>query len=717
MALEAWKVRLWVHYLTIGGEPDLARSNLLHLLPTIVSSSQRRHRSFAVIPALETEGTDLTMCSYWSALSPRSSGIASFTMSESVSGSLSPSAASVAFREALRTLTLQRINSLREELSGSARGSPRYRMLLEELLLDTQALETSGSANMLRAERNSHLANPINLPSEVLSIVFSMCAEVDRPVAPINRTIRSAFEEEKVFVYDDGEYETELVEPSGKWFSDKSGRLGWIVISHVCTHWRRLIVHLPLLWAKEIGTLPSAIHTMLRRSGPSCPLTLSTLGSSFRQDNAVVWEALSVDGGAVAQRVSEIYCSETRWGYLKHGLLPLIRECPMPLLERLVVVANEPEILLSKGEALPALVAPRLQAAHLTNTAISFPSNSLSSLSICLGEIIDVMDNWWLQEEHLWLILHQCKTTLTHLNLDIQMPVDLSKGRSPFQQPVNPPLDFPNLTTLHYRDQLRFGFFNSTHPIPLFACISYSQSALTVVDVHVDQRSPLMNFELLFSSLLQAGTPSPYGLAVDDATVSRTHTLSIGFFTTPFATPTGADETHASPLKKTGHLYDIFGKETHRLALTLRDLPAGSLLTLLTGLARCIPSSQVQKLSYRSSCSLCLEGQDFILSNFSTMRALQIVNPHEGSGGRLLESLCSRTPSGDHHWHMLKTLYLVRHAKWPQGRHLFTPQNDEIAHQLSQRRSIVAENTSSTSTLVHDDLEVVWKVIWGSTNQ
>ncbi|KZV66832.1 hypothetical protein PENSPDRAFT_755368 [Peniophora sp. CONT] len=612
-------------------------------------------------------------------------------MTEPIWESLSPSAASVAFRESLRTLTLQRITSFREELSGLPRDSPRYKILLEELLLDAQALENSGNANMLRAERNAHTTTLANLPSEVLSTVFSLCAEIDRPVAPIDRAIRNAFERD-----DAG---TEWAEPSGQWFSEKSGRLGCIYISHVCSHWRRLIVHSPLLWAKEVGTLPSAVHTMLNRAGSSCPLTVSTTGSSFRQDNFVVWEILLAEGGAVAQRVREIYCSETRSMYLGRYLLPLIRECKMPILEKFVVFANENEI--GVGDVLLDLVAPRLQAVHLT-------SSSLSSLSICLAEVLDILDTWWLLEEHLYLILHQCKATLTHLNLDIQIPVNLSDDRSPFQRSKTPLLVFPKLATLRYCDQLNFGFFHSDHPIPLFACISYPQSTLTVVDVHVTRQSPPVNYELLFSSLLKAGTPSPHGLAIDDRADSAAHTLSIGVF----VAPTGMDNSRPGE-ERNRDPHAIFGKGTHRLTLKLSSLPAGSLLAMLTGLTRCVPSSKVQTLSYSSFCSSCV--QNFVCTNFTAVQTLQIVDPHEGRGRVLLESLCRRTPSGDYHWHMLRTLYLVRHAKWPQDRHLFLPQNDEIVHRLSQRWSIVTENASST--LEQNELKVIWRVIWDGEQQ
>lgn len=139
-------------------------------------------------------------------------------MSESISEPLPISAASVALREALRAVVLQRINSFREDIFGLGPDSPRYQFLLQELLLDTQALETSGSANMLRVERNAHIKTPANLPPEVLSTILAMCAEADRPVTPIDRAILGTSESLRTSLsYNEGHGldDTERLEPSG----------------------------------------------------------------------------------------------------------------------------------------------------------------------------------------------------------------------------------------------------------------------------------------------------------------------------------------------------------------------------------------------------------------------------------------------------------------------------------------------------------------------
>ncbi|KAI0033008.1 hypothetical protein K488DRAFT_14992, partial [Vararia minispora EC-137] len=47
--------------------------------------------------------------------------------------------------------------------------------------------------------------------------------------------------------------------------------LGWIRITHVSRHWRAVALHVPLLWARSVCTLPAAFAVLLQRA-KSAPL-------------------------------------------------------------------------------------------------------------------------------------------------------------------------------------------------------------------------------------------------------------------------------------------------------------------------------------------------------------------------------------------------------------------------------------------------------------
>ncbi|VDC03516.1 unnamed protein product [Peniophora sp. CBMAI 1063] len=66
-----------------------------------------------------------------------------------------------------------------------------------------------------------------------------------------------------------------ILDPPGP--SEKYGEcsLGWIAASHICQRWRRIILSMPLIWAKCAGTFPYSPHAceaIIERSGEA-PLT------------------------------------------------------------------------------------------------------------------------------------------------------------------------------------------------------------------------------------------------------------------------------------------------------------------------------------------------------------------------------------------------------------------------------------------------------------
>ena len=51
--------------------------------------------------------------------------------------------------------------------------------------------------------------------------------------------------------------------------------------THVCRHWRNLILNEHAIWAKEVGIIPKAVSTFLERSGPELPVHLYMGKRSF----------------------------------------------------------------------------------------------------------------------------------------------------------------------------------------------------------------------------------------------------------------------------------------------------------------------------------------------------------------------------------------------------------------------------------------------------
>ncbi|KAI0310973.1 hypothetical protein OF83DRAFT_1045166, partial [Amylostereum chailletii] len=49
------------------------------------------------------------------------------------------------------------------------------------------------------------------------------------------------------------------------------GRLGWVALSHVCHHWRCMLLDMPSLWAAHVCAFPTALDVFLERS-QMCPL-------------------------------------------------------------------------------------------------------------------------------------------------------------------------------------------------------------------------------------------------------------------------------------------------------------------------------------------------------------------------------------------------------------------------------------------------------------
>ncbi|KZV66838.1 hypothetical protein PENSPDRAFT_736881, partial [Peniophora sp. CONT] len=539
--------------------------------------------------------------------------------------SLTPS-----FAEGLQSLLRERRYTFRTEASGLSPSSSRSR-ILSEMTADAGVLEIT--ARRLRKEYNAHQPLVATLPPEILSSIFQICAETERPLPPYNLRARGLFEsrlyrgiarEAEHDIDAGGEFE----EPS--WISGRRGSLGYIALSHVCTHWRNVMLGYTALWTEDIGALPDALPTVLSRAGPVLPLTMRLYGSTYRRDNSGVWDALSVNGGTLARRVKALYWVETREGYLERKFFARLPTYPFASLEKLVIWAHECAGFPATAQP-PTLMAPRLRVADLTNVACNSTSTSLTELSIrtTWASLEMDFDPWVLERHDLRAILQAHSLSLTSLYLDLHVSADPPSDETS--------MEFSQLHKMYLRDHSLGG----GRPASLLSGISYPASAVSYI--HLEQGQwPDDPSELvyLFDILRQSGTTAPHGLAIIEERVRRAHddidTMSVllRFYTEPAITlSTNVDS-------------DLFGRGTHRLSLRLDYDEHLAIDTLLQTLSRCIPASGVKILSYTSSgfCDTCRVKSGMLMGHFSAVRTLHIEDPHIGgivpALGRLRDARC-----------------------------------------------------------------------------
>ncbi|KAI0263194.1 hypothetical protein BC834DRAFT_320865 [Gloeopeniophorella convolvens] len=186
-------------------------------------------------------------------------------------------------------------------------------------------------------------------------------------------------------------------------FKDRKQNLGWIVVTHVCRHWRQVALDDASLWGKLDGFQPSSrwITEMVVRS-KGAPLDISFMETPSQQALSLFSQNFS--------RIRELALSAI-WTESAQKHVQNMLGCEAPTMERLIVGflggSHHPRpntLTFLKGHA------PRLRELSLCNVALpwsSFPSSPLTLLTVVsldkaaqkasaldsLDTLFDVMEN------------------------------------------------------------------------------------------------------------------------------------------------------------------------------------------------------------------------------------------------------------------------------------------------------------------------------------
>lgn len=131
----------------------------------------------------------------------------------------------------------------------------------------------------VRIRRNASLPAISRLPSEVLTMIFSLVVYSDPPQVPISAPQMAAYEVMLDNIFDEFDINSwediRLLEP---------GTLGWICLSHVCTYWRNIVLHTPQFWADHLGHLPRRVPCRTELRGEAhrpCTIWLRPIYTQF----------------------------------------------------------------------------------------------------------------------------------------------------------------------------------------------------------------------------------------------------------------------------------------------------------------------------------------------------------------------------------------------------------------------------------------------------
>ncbi|KAI0312248.1 hypothetical protein OF83DRAFT_1176817, partial [Amylostereum chailletii] len=180
-----------------------------------------------------------------------------------------------------------------------------------------------------------------------------------------------------------------IVDHGTEWYFSPA----WITLTHVCAHWRVLILSTPILWTHISLASTTVAETMLDRS-QTAPLVIKYGNRLRRVPEQSVYSVLGN-----LYRAHEVHIECTR-ALIRH-VLPYGFLRPAPLLERLELDAVDGADSLGLPVDLFGGHAPRLRALALRHVAL--PSDSplflhLSSLSLdsfaaaCRYGITDIFD-------------------------------------------------------------------------------------------------------------------------------------------------------------------------------------------------------------------------------------------------------------------------------------------------------------------------------------
>ncbi|VDC06785.1 unnamed protein product [Peniophora sp. CBMAI 1063] len=264
--------------------------------------------------------------------------------------------------------------------------------------VEVGATDSLGGCGHASRRTNTCACTPFNtrLPPEIQQMIFSWVAVLDPPSIP----------------------------------GDAKGSLGFVLISHVCRHWRTTLLSMRHVWADSMGLLPEATIEMVRRAG-SHPLTV-TLRSDLspfdegmglfchRRSTRALHCALSEPSPSRAREYEDVFCDEVH---------------PWPILETLKIEVSDRIIGMDKDSLMPSL-----RFLTMKNIFNHFTAPSLQSLSIEFQEW--TKGSFALQAFKFFDMVRACRSTLQDL--------ELTHCFAPDAMPLIPtPIELPELRSLY----------------------------------------------------------------------------------------------------------------------------------------------------------------------------------------------------------------------------------------------------------------------------
>ncbi|KZV59236.1 hypothetical protein PENSPDRAFT_660101, partial [Peniophora sp. CONT] len=294
---------------------------------------------------------------------------------------------------------------------------------------------------------------------------------------------------------------------------------GAITYSHISRYCRFVALGHRKLWISELGVLPKAVPTLVRRSGEALKLHFSIHGSFERQDIRGVLDFLA-ESPSIALRVASLCIYERRRNAFERAWLGELRRCALDSLQILTVVGNESEYYLDgRPRPFDIWTLPSLRKVTLTDVAFCFPGAHLTELSMSAREAEPGLEPYQLRLGDLLPCLAACRESLEVLKVDFPGfdPSELSAVQGER-------IYFPRLRQFHYEDPLEQpGPPHHNAVAHLFDRIRFDAGVmldlrLAIHFSHPD--SPALMAEIM-DTLQQAGTPPIFGVQLWAGSASR----------------------------------------------------------------------------------------------------------------------------------------------------------------------------------------------------
>ncbi|KZV75240.1 hypothetical protein PENSPDRAFT_748623 [Peniophora sp. CONT] len=291
----------------------------------------------------------------------------------------------------------------------------------------------------VRLRRNTSVPAMSGLPPELLSSIFTLLVYAEPPQIAV-----SASKMDRLEIFRE-EYLNDVDDNTWEYVHRRQrGTLGWMRLTHVCAHWRRILLQTPRVWGDHMGYLPRANIECLRRAGDALPLDLTNICVANSYPWSLIAPNLNLDPSQ-----TELFCSRLRGLHIidlrssTQRADEFYEDLEFRNLEVLnVSITPDSSPLPLDWDQIPVLRAPRLRRITFRNVFITWQANTLVYLSLHLRHTTKIPSATLIE-----LIAHS-RETLQFLELFWASQV-LEPG---FDTASIKELSLPQLQTLHLAD-------------------------------------------------------------------------------------------------------------------------------------------------------------------------------------------------------------------------------------------------------------------------